>query len=1332
MRRKSFITLLVCVLFVAVLALSLGLGFNTRVAKADDKEVSVRIAHISDLHFYPEEMSNALSVHYQAKVNSENKFVGEAGSSIRKTFESMVGTEGNIKDDAPMIVLASGDLTLNGEKEGHEYLAKIFAEITEMVRQDPRYANFQILVVPGNHDMYNPNGMRYYPTEEELDACNTPEEREELLINYKKQAPTCDNQEFIDIYWSFGYAPYGTVNPRTGEVSKLASNMTLDFFYDSEYWYEDDYGLTTVHPPVEVVEECKETKDYSLVNQYVRHGACSYIARTPELTVVSVDANSREYIGEQSGEKNSDGTLKFATAGDWEETTSGDVEDRLLRWITTSIKPDVQNDRLIVGQLHHNVVPHFGMEGDIFSMFTYDDYKKVAPILADAGLKYVFTGHMHASDIAYDVSQNGNVIYDMETGTTIGLGAAYRVFEMYSKGSGANYTEDVYSTVVNLDTNFDYFTADSEDVKHFEDGHFKYFSEKMKNMVPHIVGSYVNEGLYAQLIGMLGKVNDFSSLLGGVASDAINSLSKFDLYPLVVKDGNASLANEVQKGYDLIDFANDLVNYITNFDLSYGTVEGGYYISEVLFDVYGGHLLGTNPSELPDNLKAFVEKLENGTFVQWLVDLIYDTVVPELDLILNAPIRFNSKTATLEEKGLNGFDISASYSKNYGLFSLDGIVKGLIEKNAFGRLNENGNMVESYVDSNGYISLKYMLKALSENAPGLVDSLVNNALLEGIIGQYNIEELFNEYFGLVETYLKKYFESDLSSVIKNELLDKYVTKALCVNLGVYLKNIVESVAIDTSYDGAYFDENGNLVNERVHLQYTHNGVVQYAEHSFNKTPVEIEPTQENGLLPAQVSISNVVENGEISPNQMKLRWTTHITVDIFNSTVPESYIVYATSVDGLKNVSKVKANGENVDWEYPTIDLGIHYLNLTYVYDTFNLYNVKLTNLESDTTYYYMLGNDATGWTDVRSFKTAKTSDADGYTIMGITDIQGSIENNYKDSLPNLMLGNDMVNGDFVISLGDNVDNGKSIYQYYWMLEGQRDFWSSMPFVGVPGNHEDGENELSTHVNLPNEETGKEYYSFFYVNTMYIMLNTNDLNADGTLSATQLEWLVNTLKNASQNENVKWIVIGMHKGLYTAGSHAYDNDVVAMRSQLHPIFSKYGVDLVLQGHDHTYSVTAPLNGEGKNANASKDSNGAYVKEGGIIYINLGTMGDKFYDYIYSDAIGDNVFVKRDNVSAELEKFLTSDKYLELKETPVFMDLTVTDNELKVKTYTVIDGTAVQVDNIVITDSPVINQTPALTVAQIVLVCVSACAFIVIVVLTVLILRRKTSNGTSQQ
>ena len=43
---------------------------------------------------------------------------------------------------------------------------------------------------------------------------------------------------------------------------------------------------------------------------------------------------------------------------------------------------------------------------------------------------------MHASDLATDISQNGNVIYDFETGSAIAYGNAYRLTEFITEGAG--------------------------------------------------------------------------------------------------------------------------------------------------------------------------------------------------------------------------------------------------------------------------------------------------------------------------------------------------------------------------------------------------------------------------------------------------------------------------------------------------------------------------------------------------------------------------------------------------------------------------------------------------------------------------------------------------------------------------------------------------------------------------------------------------------------------------------------------------------------------------------------------------------------------------------
>ena len=121
-------------------------------------------------------------------------------------------------------------------------------------------------------------------------------------------------------------------------------------------------------------------------------------------------------------------------------------------------------------------------------------------------------------------------------------------------------------------------------------------------------------------------------------------------------------------------------------------------------------------------------------------------------------------------------------------------------------------------------------------------------------------------------------------------------------------------------------------------------------------------------------------------------------------------------------------------------------------------------------------------------------------------------------------------------------------------------------------------------------------------------------NADGNdtygLGKTQYDWLVKDLTDTSK----KYKVVIMHKSLYSEGSHSYDKDVVGMRAQLTPLFAEKGVNLVLAGHDHVYNETFYLDGNGNkistNANGKNE-----ISTKGTLYVTMGTLGEKFYNYV---------------------------------------------------------------------------------------------------------------------
>ncbi len=1339
MKKHNFITIFVCIALLAVLCFGVSFGFPE--TQAENTENVIKVAHFTDIHTIREDFCNELSSAYQSAESSAIKYLAPSTAFVKKSFEELYGTDDDPNLDAPLYVLVSGDLTYNGELEGHKKLAEIFTDITTQIRKRPGYEGFQIFVIPGNHDIYNQErGINFMPSEEELNACTTYEEKLELMSNYSATVEPTSSTEFMEIYKDFGY---GGENMIEGELS---------FFWQSDFWYGSDLAsddinrLNTTYPTQETFDWSEDHRDYSIYDQEVCHGACSYIFRpkNSNITFVCVDGNSRKYVGDDSNI----GSSGISTKYDWKQTTSGELSDELLMWISYELKVnnDVENDRLIIGQFHQNVLPHFTMEGELLSMFTYDGYRKARNVLADAGLKYCFSGHMHATDTASYISQNGNVIYDYETGSTISYGAPYRITTFTTKGSGDSYVENVDSIVCSYEGEFDYniYTLDEEGnavmkTYHIGENTSDHFGSKLQGLAEEMVNGYVNENLYDTLIDMTSSLNDTAPFLADLAASAIQQLKNIDLHKFIPSEDGQSftLSEDVQEGYDLVAYAKDIVNWALNLDLSMGTLDSRYIPTKVLFDVYGGHLSGSNVSSVDEypGLQGLIDSLEDGSFVNNLVNYILDMLTPQLDIILNAPIRYSTSTPVLTTAG---FDFTEVLTKSYG-FNLSSIIQGMINSYGFedamvniGTDEEPEMMDVEFHDENGYSSIVWLLKSVLFK----LDSLLENATIKQIIDSFgDITPIIDKYKPIADKYINEYAESkNLGDIIRKELVDKYVTDAFCKNLGDYAKRLLVSIAIDESYDGIKLVD-GKLVRETTHLEYVYNGEKVYSGNSYSKEKVEIISSVENGLLPSNISLAHNVVNGEIAPDTIKLAWETKIYTDILEQdengnyiqTCPDSYIRYSTDEKLSKNALVKQAEGCLVKKEYPSVDLGIFYFNMSYLTEVYDDYIVSLENLSANTLYYYQVGSDEYGWSEIYSFTTAQTSDADSYTIMAISDIQGSIENNYTDSLPNLLTAMSKVkNPAFIISCGDNVDNGKNIDQWHWMLADQAEVWANNAFVGVPGNHEDTFGELSDNVLLPNESTdGLEYYSFFYINTYYIFLDTNDLENDA-LSQTQYDWLINELTKANEEEKVKWIIVSMHKGLYTAGSHAFDSDVIALRAQLTSVFAEYNVDLVLQGHDHTYSVTNYLDKDGKAVKNEVDSRGAVVNSEGVLYINLGTMGDKFYNYLYSEDIKD-AFLVRYSVDSELSNYLTSDGYLELTETPVFMSITADDDLLEIHTYTIVNGDAVTVDSILLSHTflsiPHGSNVLIIVLVSVISVIVVAAAIII----PILVIKKKRSK-----
>lgn len=135
-------------------------------------------------------------------------------------------------------------------------------------------------------------------------------------------------------------------------------------------------------------------------------GGLSYVARPVEgLTVIAMD--TCRYSADNTSN------------GDDEHETSGAISADLEKWVIEQTAAAKARGDLVIGLEHHGLVPHFDVQPTILPMYLVNGYERIAQEYADAGMSVVFTGHMHAVDIAAMTTKAGNTLYDIETGSAL-------------------------------------------------------------------------------------------------------------------------------------------------------------------------------------------------------------------------------------------------------------------------------------------------------------------------------------------------------------------------------------------------------------------------------------------------------------------------------------------------------------------------------------------------------------------------------------------------------------------------------------------------------------------------------------------------------------------------------------------------------------------------------------------------------------------------------------------------------------------------------------------------------------------------------------------------
>lgn len=148
--------------------------------------------------------------------------------------------------------------------------------------------------------------------------------------------------------------------------------------------------------------------------------------------------------------------------------------------------------------------------------------------------------------------------------------------------------------------------------------------------------------------------------------------------------------------------------------------------------------------------------------------------------------------------------------------------------------------------------------------------------------------------------------------------------------------------------------------------------------------------------------------------------------------------------------------------------------------------------------------------------------------------------------------------------------------------------------------------EYMRHFNLADQ-----YYSFDYQNVHFLVMSSEDSFSE---DSEQYDFVKDDLEKASTNSSIKWIVTYFHNPVYSSPNQHVPN--VSFRDIYHPLFDQYEVDLVLQGHNHNYQRSYPLEynqSDSSNPIVTTNEKTNYVDPQGPIFAIVGTGGHSLYD-----------------------------------------------------------------------------------------------------------------------
>lgn len=324
----------------------------------NNKKISLSI--LSDIHILARSLM-ANNKEFNMAIKYDRKFLVEGEGLLKKALELA-----SLNDSKYIII--PGDLTKDGEKKSHLEVMEILKSWT--------YENPQrkIFLIPGNHDINNNQAFDYK--------------------NLKK-TDYIEPREFFEIY------------------DFLYKDKVLEFYKNSNIFKSH----------LDFVNK-KFNRDFKY--SYYCQGYGSYLARIDNnlenknsLTLLFIDTSIYSCDYEQNHK-------------DGKTNVVGALDKNVMKWAIKKIDEAKARKDMIFVISHHALIPNFRDQRLVLGPFIIKNWnekyidddprindKLPIEVLADMGVKFLFTGHLHENGTAKYKSVLGNEIFNIQTGSTV-------------------------------------------------------------------------------------------------------------------------------------------------------------------------------------------------------------------------------------------------------------------------------------------------------------------------------------------------------------------------------------------------------------------------------------------------------------------------------------------------------------------------------------------------------------------------------------------------------------------------------------------------------------------------------------------------------------------------------------------------------------------------------------------------------------------------------------------------------------------------------------------------------------------------------------------------